>query len=319
MKKRASQYNHSPMNLQQLEYIKALEQLRHFGKAAEYCNVTQPTLSTMIQKLEDELGVKIFDRSRQAIQPTPVGLKILNQASKILRQVELLKEIVQDEENALSGHLTISVLPTIAPYLLPRLLPLLEKRLPELQITFIEAITSTSLEQLRGGKIDMSIIASTPSQEIVHAPLYFEEFVGYVSEHEPIFSQEVIRTSEVDSARLWLLDEGHCFRNQLVKFCSLRDGNERKHDYNQGSLETFMHLVEQGNGMTFIPELSLFSLDEHRKRLTRPFSIPRPTRAITLCTRDDFARTKLKEVITSCILEVIPEHMHALKVGQALV
>lgn len=307
------------MNLQQLEYIKALEQHRHFGKAAEHCNVTQPTLSTMIQKLEDELGAKIFDRSRQAIQPTPVGLKILEQTSKILLQVERLKEIVQDEENALSGHLTISVLPTIAPYLLPRLLPLLEKRLPDLQITFVESITSHSLERLRTGKVDLSIIASSGPEDLVSKPLYYEEFVGYVSEREPLFAQNVIRTSEVDPTRLWLLDEGHCFRNQLVKFCALRHGNERRHDYNQGSLETFMHLVEQGNGVTFIPELTLLSLEEGKKALTRPFTIPRPTRQITLCSRDDFARGKIREILTACILEAVPAHMHALKVGQALV
>lgn len=308
------------MNLQQLEYIVSLGQHRHFGKAAEHCSITQPTLSTMLQKLEDELGVKIFDRSRQAIQPTPVGHKILAQAAVILRQVEIMREIITNESNALSGHLTIGVLPTIAPYLLPRLIPILERKLSKLSITFVELITSACLEHLRSDEIDVALIASlSEAEDLTDAPLYYEEFIAYISEREPLYEQQVLRSSEVDPTHLWLLDEGHCFRNQLLKFCALRGNKPRRLDYNRGSLETFMHMVERGSGITFIPELCMLSLDQSRRRFARPFTIPRPARQINLCTRADFVRTKLKEVLMECILEAVPEEMHQLRVGQTLV
>lgn len=308
------------MNLQQLEYIIALDQYRHFGKAAEHCNVSQPTLSTMIQKLEDELGAKLFDRSHQPIRPTPVGIKVLAQASIILRQTSILSEIVQDEEESLAGSITLGVLPTIAPYLLPRLIPILLKELPDLQINFVEKLTSECLMALESGQMDLAIIASEPpSSALSFTPLFYEEFFGYVSREEPLFAQPSIRSSEVDASRLWLLDEGHCFRDQLTRFCELRRSINPQHQYRSGSLNTFMNMVEGGYGMTFIPELCVQTLSSELQELVRPFTMPRPVRLINLTKRGDFGRVRMHSTLVECIRQAVPKTMHQLKAGQSLI
>ncbi|WP_329905160.1 hydrogen peroxide-inducible genes activator [Porphyromonas pogonae] len=308
------------MNLQQLEYICAVNELRHFGKAAELCNVTQPTLSTMIQKLEDELGVKIFDRHQQPIKPTAIGEKILKQAALILFQSSQMQEIINYEEHALEGTVTLAVLPTIAPSLVPLILPNLEKHLPNLNVNIKELMTSECLSELKKGEIELAIIASQADTEGLNDRLlFYEEFFGYVSRNEDLFTHEAIRSSEVNGKRLWLLDEGHCFRDQLVKFCHLKDFHNRKMTYHKGSMETFMRLVEKGNGVTFIPELSIEMLSDEQKKLVRPFTIPKPTREIRVALRNDFVKDQLLDKLCEIIRMSIPPHMLKLKTGQMIV
>lgn len=306
------------MNLQQLEYIIALNEQRHFGRAAEQCDISQPTLSTMVQKLEEELGVKIFDRSRGAIAPTPVGTRILEQAAVILRQAAILGEIVLDETSHLGGRITIGLLPTIAPYLLPILSPILQQALPELEISFVEMLTSECIEALHSGQIDMAIVASEQLEGLKTTTMYYEEFLGYVAHTLPMHKERHIRTSEVDPSQLWLLDEGHCFRDQLLRFCQLRRDIKPQLSYRKGSLQTFMHMVERGMGMTFIPELSLETLTSQQRDLVRPFAMPRPCRPIVLCTRPDYARRALVDKIIELTLSAIPVRMHHLQPGQHL-
>lgn len=307
------------MNLQQLEYILALDEYRHFGRAAEHCNVSQPTLSTMVQKLEDELGSKIFERNRAAITPTTVGRRILDQAAIILRQTALLSEIVHDETTSLGGSLSMGILPTVAPYLLPRLSPLLSKELPELSISFGEMLTEECVEALQTGQIDMAIIALDEFPELKTSELYFEEFFGYVSSTLPIYQEQTIRSSEVDIEQLWLLDEGHCFRDQLLKFCHLRQALKPRYSYRKGSLQTFIHMVEHGQGMTFIPELCKEMIAPEHQQYVRPFSLPRPCRGIYLATRKDYARQTLAEALIKLVRQAVPERMHRLQAGQHLV
>ncbi len=307
------------MNLHQLKYIIALDEHRHFGRAAEACDIAQPSLSTMIQKLEDELGTKIFDRSRQPIVPTPTGARILKQANIILRQAELLKDIVIDEEESLGGDIKLGILPTIAPYLIPRIIPSLNERLPNLKINFIEITTAECLEALSNGEIDMAIIASPPDVEGLGSQiLFYEEFFGYVARNHRLFAETNIRSSLVDTEQLWLLDEGHCFRDQLLRFCELKRATPHSYNYEKGSLETFMHLVEQGNGLTFIPELAVDFLGEQNKELVRPFTIPRPTRAIHLALRDDCIRQNLYQELCKLIRSSVPEQMLKLDIEQKL-
>lgn len=309
------------MNLQQLEYIQALDKHRHFGKAADACKVTQPTLSTMIQKLEDELGVKIFDRSHQPIVPTPVGRRILDQAGVILMQAAQMHQVILEEAEAVTGTLRLAVLPTIAPYLLPRIMPLLEQEVPELKITFIEMKTSECIEALTLGEVDMALIASRPGvEQLTEHILYYEEFMGYVPRSSELFAEEHIRSSELVGKRhLWLLDEGHCFRDQLTKFCHLKYDPRQQLNYSRGSLETFMHFVEQGQGVTFIPELAVEQLDAARRELVRSFALPRPTRGVTLVTHREFVRHRLVSAIEGIITRSVPQAMLRLRSGQDLV
>lgn len=309
------------MNLQQLEYITALNKYRHFGRAAESCNVSQPTLSTMVQKLEEELGVKLFERSRVSVLPTNVGIRIIEQAERILHQTSLLSEIVHNESSSIGGTLNISVIPTIAPYLIPLIAPILANKLPDLKVNFHEYVTSKSIAALREHTIDMAIVAENEdTRKFKLTPLYFEEFYAYISRYEPLFSEKNIRSSQVHPDRLWLLDEGHCFRDQLLRFCQLKKESNPLHTYREGSLQTFMHMVEQGNGITFIPELALqYITSEQNKELVRTFAIPRPCRAVSLCTLDDYARTTLIKVVAELIQSVIPSTMLRMKATQQLV
>lgn len=308
------------MNIQQLEYIVAVEEYQHFGKAAEHCRVTQPTLSMMIQKLEEELDIKLFDRSVQPVRPTGTGTKIIEQARKVLHQVSLIKDIGHEEKHNLSGTFRIAVLPTVAPYLLPRFFPQLLKKYPVIDIRMLEMKTSDSINSLLTNRTDAIIIAThIENKDLVVYPLYYEEFYGYISNNEAIFKNELIRTSDIDGEHLWLLDEGHCFRDQLVRFCQMDNVKMHQIAYKLGSLETFMRMVESGNGMTFIPELATYQLDDRQKQLVRPFAIPRPTRQLFLITRSDFVRHELLNLFIKSLKEVIPEETMALKNTQRLV
>ena len=306
------------MTIQQLEYILAVDQFRHFARAAEYCRVTQPTLSAMIQKLEDELGVKLFDRTVQPVCPTAIGEKIIDQARVILAQTAQVKEIISEEKQSLAGVFHLGVLPTIAPYLLPRFFQLMEKY-PELDIRVTEMKTQNIQQALHAGDIDAAIIASKLEDTFLkEETLFYETFFGYVSCKEPLFKHDVIRTSDITGERLWLLDEGHCFRDQLVRFCQMETVKVNQMAYHLGSMETFMRMVESGKGITFIPELAVSQLNEEQKKLVRPFAIPRPTRQIVLATNRDFIRHSLLNVLKEEILAAVPKEMQSLQSIQYL-
>ena len=305
------------MNIQQLEYILAVDTYRHFAKAAERCRVTQPTLSMMVQKLEDELGVKLFDRNAQPIRPTPTGKKVIEQARNALSQITRIKEIVREEERSLRGIFRLAVLPTIAPYLLPRFFQRLSEEYPELDIRVLEMKTAPTIEALRDGEVDAAIIANRPTEPFLRGEvLYYEQFLGYVARSEPAFKKDLIRTADISGERLWLLDEGHCFRDQLVRFCEMEKVKVHQAAYRLGSLETFMRMVENGDGITFIPELAMLQLSPEQKELTRPFAIPKPTREIVLVTRVDFIRHTITNVLIESIKKAVPKEMLTLRGGQ---
>lgn len=308
------------MTLQQLEYILAVNQFRHFAKAAEYCRVTQLTLSAMIQKLEEELDTRIFDRSQQPVCPTPVGILIIEQAQKILVQANRIKNIIEEEKHSLTGTFKLGILPTVAPYLLPRFFPQLMKKYPDLDIRVIEMKTNDIKKALQTGEIDAGIVASLAGmEELQQTPLFYEQFFVYVSRKDILFNSEVIRTSDLNGEQLWLLDEGHCFRDQLVRFCQMKSARASQLAYHLGSMETFMRMVESGKGVTFIPELAVLQLGDIQKELVRPFAIPCPTRQIVMLTNKNFIRHTLLEALTKEIKSSIPKEMLSLKATQAIV
>lgn len=302
------------MNIQQLEYILAVDKHRHFAKAAEHCRVTQPTLSMMIQKLEDELGTRLFDRTVQPVRPTTAGKRVIEQARKVLYEASLIPDIVNEEEKSLRGMFKLAVLPTIAPYLLPRFFQQLTEEYSELDIHVLEMQTNPTIQALLKGEIDAAIIASHPVESQLQGDtLYYEQFFGYVSLKESIFKNELIRTSDINGERLWLLDEGHCFRDQLMRFCQMEKVKIRQSAYRLGSMETFMRMVESGNGITFIPELAVDQLGQEQQRLVRPFAIPKPAREIVLVTRKDFVRHTISEILIQSIRKSVPKEMHAVQ------
>lgn len=308
------------MTLQQLEYILAVNQFRHFAKAAEYCRVTQPTLSAMIQKLEEELDTRIFDRSQQPVCPTPVGIHIIEQAQNILVQANRIKNIIEEEKHSLTGIFKLGILPTVAPYLLPRFFPQLMKKYPDLDIRVVEMKTNDIKKALQTGEIDAGIVASLAGmEELQQTPLFYEQFFAYVSREDALFNNEVIRTSDLNGEQLWLLDEGHCFRDQLVRFCQMKSARASQLAYHLGSMETFMRMVECGKGVTFIPELAVLQLGNAQKELVRSFAIPCPTRQVVLLTNKNFIRHTLLEVLVKEIKLSVPKEMLSLKATQAVV
>lgn len=308
------------MTLQQLEYILAVNQFRHFAKAAEYCRVTQPTLSAMIQKLEEELDTRIFDRSQQPVCPTPVGIHIIEQAQNILVQANRIKNIIEEEKHSLTGTFKLGILPTVAPYLLPRFFPQLMKKSPDLDIRVVEMKTNDIKKALQTGEIDAGIVASLAGmEELQQTPLFYEQFFAYVSREDALFNNEVIRTSDLNGEQLWLLDEGHCFRDQLVRFCQMKSARASQLAYHLGSMETFMRMVESGKGVTFIPELAVLQLGNAQKELVRSFAIPCPTRQVVLLTNKNFIRHTLLEVLVKEIKLSVPKEMLSLKATQAVV
>ena len=308
------------MTLQQMEYVLAVDRFRHFAKAAEHCRVTQPTLSAMIQKLEEELGTKIFDRGQQPVCPTSAGVLVISQARNVLFQAGRIRDKIEEEKHSMSGPFKLGVLPTIAPYLLPRFFPQLMKKYPQLDIRVVEMKTDVIKSALRTGEIDAGIVAGlSDMDEFDRVPLFYEPFHVYVSRESELFGREVIRTSDLSGAQLWLLDEGHCFRDQLERFCQLKAARASQLAYHLGSMETFMRMVEGGKGITFIPELATLQLDDRQKELVRPFAIPCPTRQIILLTNRSFIRNTLLKTITQEITAAVPKEMLSLKATQALV
>src|SRR5882757_8565874 len=233
------------MTFVQLEYIVAVDTYRHFATAAEHCFVTQPTLSMQVQKLEEELGVKIFDRSKQPVIPTEAGRELIDQARKILAEKDIVGEIVQAKKGILTGELRIGIIPTLAPYLLPLFVQGFTAKYPHVRLVVNELTTEVIVSHLRAGKIDMGILV-TPLQEtgIKEYPLFYEELMAYVSKKNAAYKKTYMLPQDIDPNKLWLLEEGHCFRSQIVNLCELRKASrDASHfDYEAGSIETLRRM-----------------------------------------------------------------------------
>jgi LysR family hydrogen peroxide-inducible transcriptional activator len=296
------------MTLQQLEYVLALEKTRHFVRAAEMCGVTQPTLSAMIQKLEDELDCRIFDRSRQPIELTEIGHQIIEQAQVLIYQANQLKESVRTEKKSLSGALSLAIIPTIAPYLLPRFIATFRHSYPDISLKVSEMHTATIIEKLRIAEIDMAIL-STPLDDpkILEVPLYYEKFVAYISPTDPVFEMQELSAADMPLDRLWVLEEGHCLRNQVFNFCNEKP--LQTSTYEAGSIDTLVKIVDVNGGYTVIPELHIDLLTETQKLNLREIVRPEATREISIVIRPDFVRESLLNAVADCVKQIIPSHM----------
>ena len=212
------------------------------------------------------------------------------------------------------------MLPTIAPYLLPRFFQQISEKHPDLDIRILEMQTAPTMKALLNGEIDAAIIANSPTEMQLQGDiLYYEQFYAYVARNESVFKKDMVRSADISDERLWLLDEGHCFRDQLVRFCQMKAAQASQIAYHLGSMETFMRMVESGKGVTFIPELAIDQLNDTQKELVRPFAIPTPTRQIILITNEHFIRTTLLEVLTKEIQASVPREMLSLRATQCVV
>ncbi len=300
------------MNLQQLEYIIAVDNLKHFGKASEKCFVTQPTLSAMIQKLEDELNLKIFDRSTHPTTTTDCGKEIIEHAKKIIKETELLREKAKEVKGIISGTLKLGIIPTISPYLLPILLKDFSIKYPEFRLHIFEMHTDTIIQKLYDGELDAGILA-TPIQEkdITTDFLYYEPLKVYVSQTESTLISQYILPKDIDPNRTWMLEEGNCLTNQFINFCDIKHNKNENNNiqFEIGNMQTLLQMVDINNGITILPELAVRQLDETRKKQIRNFISPTPVREISLIYYKKFSKQRLNNIIKKEISEKTKEFL----------
>ena len=302
------------MTLTQLEYIVALDTYRHFVLASEKCFVTQPTLSMQIQKLEEELGVKIFDRTKQPVIPTEIGVSIIAQARITLREANRIKQLITDQKDTLTGELRIGIIPTLAPYLLPPLYKYVREKYPQINLIVREAITEEVIHELKNSRLDCGLVV-TPLKDpsIKEDVLFYEELFVYVSKKNTLIDKKYVLPNEIDPSRLWLLEEGHCFRSQILNLCELRKSTDFHFKYETGNIETLKRMVDKSDGMTILPELAVMEFSPSQMKLVKQLKDPKPAREVSLVTHRDYIKSKLIQTLKDTILNIVPVQMQKLK------
>ena len=305
------------MTIIQLEYAVALATYKSFVSAAEKSFVTQPTLSLQIQKLEEELGVKIFDRSKHPIEVTAMGKIIIEQVRKAIEEFERIHELIQQHQNTLSGVFRLAVIPTVAPNILPALLENYAKSFPDIRMEVSEMETNRIIKALRNNEIDAGLL-STPLEEkdIKEFPLFYEPLVAYLRSDDVLLKKRMLVPEDLDLERIWLLNEGHCMRNQILDLCSdqvQRLQTKKAYRYESSNVETLRRMVDKNGGLTILPELSTSDFDEDRIANVRYFEDPEPVREIALVTNDHFVHFNILQSLMDEILKLVPEKMRVQK------
>jgi LysR family hydrogen peroxide-inducible transcriptional activator len=301
------------MTITQLEYIVALDSQRHFVLASEKCFVTQPTLSMQVQKLEEELGVKIFDRTKQPVIPTEIGTRIIAQARIILRETKMIQQIIDDQKDTMTGELRIGIIPTLAPYLLPSLYKQMREKYPQLNLVIKETITEEVVHELKNNRLDCGLVV-TPLKDstIKEDVLFYEELFVYVSRRNSLYDKKYVLASEIDPEQLWLLEEGHCFRSQVLNLCELRKSSDFHFKYETGNIETLKRMVDKSDGITILPELAVMEFTKAQYKLVKRLREPSPAREVSLVTHRDHIKAKLIKTLKEEILNIVPRQMQKL-------
>jgi len=301
----------------QLEYILALDQEKHFARAAEICHVSQPSLSAQIQKLEDELGIIIFDRSKKPIIPTEIGKDVIRQAELILKEHKKLGDIVSTQGMEPRGNFHLAVIPTLAPYLIPLFVGEFSRLYPRVNLKINEYKTHEIIDLLLKDQIDAGLLV-TPlgHDQLIERHLFYEPFYVFVSENHVLSKKKQITELDLDKKDLWLLEEGHCFREQMLKVCSLnRKGSVLNNvEFASGNLETLKNLVKKSSGYTLLPDLATTELTpDDYKKFIRKFKNPIPTREISLVHSRSFLKEKIISALEEVIISELPRRIKSLK------
>jgi len=294
------------MTRSQIEYILAVEQLRNFGKAADYCHITQSTLSAMVAKVESQIGVYIFNRKSKPVSVTAEGKKIIAQLKNIHREFLIFDEAVNQIKGIETGNLSIAAIPTVAPYLFPLILGDIAAKFPQVNFTVHELTTSKIVNDIKSGKIDIGIV-STPLNEgeLIETHLYNEPFVVYDKRPDHLKSESGITIDSIDSSKLLLLEEGHCLSNQVLKICKLEQVQKLHPSmtYYSGSIESLKRMVDVNEGITLLPAFSVKDASDEELKFIRSFDPPIPSRQIGLVTHKNFIKSNLAKGIISIINE----------------
>ncbi len=298
------------MTLTQLEYLVAVDTHRSFAKAAKHCYVTQPTLSMQIKKVEEELKVLLFDRSKKPVVTTEMGIQVINQARIILQEADRIPEIIQDQKDEIKGELHIGIIPTLSPYLLPLFITKFIEKYPEVTLVVEEILTTEIIQKLKDDRLDVGILV-TPLDEksIVEFPMFYEKFFIYMSTKHPLFTKEQINLKELDISEMWLLQEGHCFRSQTLNICGEKKMENTRLRFESGSLETLKRIVEKQFGYTFLPELATIDMESLSTKYVKSFQKPEPMREVSLITHRSFIKKRLINLLFNEIKAHIPPHL----------
>ncbi len=296
------------MNLQQLRYIIAVNRFRNFAKAADACNVTQPTLSAMIVKLEEELDLRIFERTNKSVSPSNAGLKIIHQAESVLMEVDRISEILSEDKGLIGGRLNLSVGPTVAPYILPKFIKHYRKLYPTVDLSIEELKVEFMLDALLRGEIDAGIaISENLRQGILEIPLYTEKFYVYLAEScwrkLPVFNPETL-----EHESMWIMKEAQCLRDSAFSFCKARAKGHRI--YEAGSIETLIRIVDENGGYTIIPEMHLPFLTEKQRQNVRKIEGDHLSqRRVSLYIKEDYIRQRMLNTIVDTLKSYMPDGM----------
>lgn len=296
------------MNIQQLRYIVAIDRFRNFARAADACNISQPTLSAMLVKLEDELDVRIFERTNKVVKPTTVGERIIRQAQKALMETNRINELIAESKGTVGGQLTLSIGPTIAPYLLPKFIKHYRQYYPSVELTVKEMKADHMLEAILNGEIDAGIaISDNARQGVLETPLYTERFYVYLAEScwrkLPVFKPE-----NLEHENMWIMKEAQCLRDSAFSFCKAR--GKGHHIYEAGSIETLIRIVDENGGYTIIPEMHLPFLTEKQAGNVREIKGDYLSqRRISLYIKDDYIRQRMLNTVADTLKSFVPARM----------
>lgn len=302
------------MNIQisQLKYLMALANTRNFSEAAEQCYVSQPALSMAIRKLEEELNIVLIDRKSSPIALTEKGEVVITQVQKILDDMAFLEKITTELQSIEpQGTLTVSIIPTLAPYLIPMFMKKFSEDFPEIQLSIEEDSTKVILQKLKNSETDVAILA-TPIEDksLVYNPLFYEKF--YLYSNDPIDKAD-ITAEDINYKNLWLLEEGHCMRNQMINICEARERENSNIVYNAGSIESLINIVDTNGGMTIIPEMALKNLPKEKLDRAFPFSAPCPVREISIMFHKFTPKMILINPLMHNILDSLPPYLKKIK------
>ena len=293
------------MTLTQLHYTLAVAEEGNFTKAAEKCFVTQPTLSMQVQKLEEELTIKLFNRNTKPISLTPIGLKVIEQTKVILKEAKRMDDVVTSEKGIIGGDFRIGIIPTVMPTLLPLFLNTFIKKFPKVNLKIEELNTAFIIEELKNGKLDAGI-AATPLDDpkLIEKPLYYEPFVGYIPENHSLSKLKSLSVEDLEKIYILILEDGHCFREHVLKLCQTTKSLST-FNLKSGSFETLINLANDGMGMTLLPYLQTKSLSEENKKNLKSFKSPEPAREISII----YSTNQLKVPVIESLITVIESIM----------
>jgi LysR family hydrogen peroxide-inducible transcriptional activator len=302
------------MNLRDLRYLIALADLRHFGRAAEACHVSQPTLSTQLRKLEDELGVQLIERAPRQVMLTPAGREIADRARRIVGEVEQMKEAARRTQDPEAGSVRLGMFPTLGPYLLPHAVPRIRERFPRLELLLVEEKTESLLAMLREGRLDAAVLALPLHEDWLEVePLFEEPFLLAVPTGHPLAGRKQLRMEDLGAQQLLLLEDGHCLRDQALAVCGLAGAGE-KEGFRATSLETLRQMVAAGVGLTLLPMLAVKPPVPPSAAISLlPFRDPPPSRKLALVWRRSSAMTTFLRQVAALLRDLPDELLKAPK------